>query len=136
MPQQPNPTVENHFIAGLKTEFTGLNFPENAATDTQNCVYALIGDVNRRGGIDFETNAFGNSINIANIARSSYKWLNAGGDGSTQILVEQIGSILYFFRSSSATVSAPLSTQRLNSIVNIPVFQAAGNTADVSQTEC
>jgi len=134
--QQPSPSVENHFIAGLKTEFTGLNFPENAATDTQNCVYTLIGDVNRRGGIDYESNAIGNAINAPSVARSSYKWLNAGGDGSTQIVVEQIGSILYFFRSSSATVSAPLSTQRLNSIINVPAFQAVGNTNNVAITEC
>ncbi len=134
--QQPSPSVENHFIAGLKTEFTGLNFPENAATDTQNCVYTLIGDVNRRGGIDYETNAIGNAINAPSVARSSYKWLNAGGDGSTQILVEQIGNILYFFKSSSATVSAPLSTTRLSSTININAFQAQGNTSTVALTEC
>src|SRR5882672_3915659 len=136
MAQQPSPAVENHFIAGLKTEFTGLNFPENAATDTQNCVYSLIGDVTRRGGINYESNFKNEGINISNVARSSFKWLNAGGDGLTQILVEQIGSILYFYRSSSATLTNPLSTTLLPSTVNIPGFQAAGNTADISQTEC
>jgi len=136
MAQQPSPAVENHFIAGLKTEFTGLNFPENAATDTQNCVYTLIGDVNRRGGINYELNNIEVAINAANVARSSFKWYNAGGDGLTQILVEQIGNILYFYRSSSATLTNPLSTTLLPSTVVINGFQASGNTADISQTEC
>ena len=29
MPQQPSASIENNFTGGLKTEFTGLNFPEN-----------------------------------------------------------------------------------------------------------
>ena len=136
MAQQPSPAVENHFIAGLKTEFTGLNFPENAATDTQNCVYTLIGDVNRREGINYETNFTLNNINQPNVARSSFKWYNAGGDGSTQILVQQIGNILYFYRSSSATLTNPLSSTLLPSTVVINGFQASGNIADVSKTEC
>src|SRR5258708_983802 len=136
MAQQPSPSVENHFIAGLKTEFTGLNFPENAATDTSNCVYTLIGDVNRRDGIDYEANFALNNINQNSVARSSFRWLNAGGDGSTQILVEQIGSILYFWKSSAATLANPLSTTLLSSTVNIPGFQSSNNIADVSQTEC
>src|SRR6266853_5222494 len=136
MAQQPTPTVENHFIAGLKTEFTGLNFPENAATDTSNCVYSLIGDVTRRGGIDYEVNAHTDAINQHNVARSSFRWLNAGGDGSTQILVQQIGSTLYFWKSSAATITNPLSTTLIASTVSISGFQAPGSTVDVSQTEC
>lgn len=132
----PAQTVQNSFIAGLKTEFTGLNFPANAATDTQNCVYTLVGDVQRRGGINFE-NGFGfNQIDNPGKARSSFRWLNAGGDGQSQILVEQIGQTLYFFLSSSATASSPLSKQRLGSIVNLFNFAALNNTSDVSISEC
>ena len=138
--QQPTPSVENHFIAGLKTEYTGLNFPENAATDTSNCVYSLIGDVTRREGINYEANAnLQQGINIFgnNVARSSFKWLNAGGDGLTQILVQQIGGYLFFYKSSAATIASPLSTTILqNQYVVINSFQAAGSIADVSQTEC
>jgi hypothetical protein len=136
MPQQPSPTVENHFIEGLKTEYTGLNFPKDAATDTQNCVYTLIGDVQRRGGIDYEENFRLNYIDQPSIAMSSYRWLNAGGDGLSQILVQQIGSFLYFYLSSSATIANPLSTTLLSSVVELIPFQAQGNTADISQVEC
>lgn len=135
MPQAV-PSLENHFIAGLKTEFTGLNFPENAATDTSNCVYSLIGDVSRRGGINYETNFQTNNINQNSVAKSSFRWLNAGGDGQTQLLVQQIGNTLNFFKTSLATVSAPASTTLIASTVNILQFAAVGNVADPSQTEC
>lgn len=135
--QQPSPTVENHFIAGLKTEFTGLNFPENAATDTQNCVYTLIGDVLRRNGIDFERNFVGTGLgDRTNQAIKTYKWNNAGGDGERQILVLQVGITLYFFVSTNATFTEPLSTTLISSTVNISSFTAVGNTNNIGQFEC
>src|SRR6185312_17229400 len=94
--------TENNFTKGLVTEFTGLNFPENAATDTNNCIYTLVGDVTRRQGIDFETNGSTQAISRTNSAVSSYKWNNAGGDGETQIVVEQVGGLLLFYKSSSS----------------------------------
>jgi hypothetical protein len=45
MPAQVLSTVENNFTKGFVTEFTGLNFPENAATDTDNCLYDIVGHV-------------------------------------------------------------------------------------------
>jgi hypothetical protein len=134
MPQAQ--TVQNNFKEGLKTEFTGLNFPENSATDTANCVFTLIGDVQRRGGINYEANNAVVGINQNSIARSSFRWLNAGGDGTSQILVQQIGSILYFWKSSSATLTNPLSTTLLPSTVNIVSFLAAGSTANPALQEC
>jgi hypothetical protein len=131
-----NVSVENNFIGGLKTEFTGLNFPENACTSATNCVFSIIGDVLRREGIDFEANFHLSSINTANLAVNYYKWFNAGGDGSTQLIVLQVGSTLYFFRSSAATAGSPVSAQILATSVNIAQFQAAGNVSTVSTTEC
>jgi hypothetical protein len=134
--QTPSPALQNHFQAGLKTEFTGLNFPENAATDTQNCVYTLTGDVNRRGGVNYEANFKLNQINLGSVALSSYRWKNVGGDGQTQMLVQQIGSNLYFYLSTSATIASPLSTTLLSSVIDMTRYQAKGNTNTVSLTEC
>jgi hypothetical protein len=105
-------SIENNFTKGLITEFTGLNFPENAATDTDNCVYTLVGDVTRRQGINFEHNYLLNTglQNRGNQAISDYKWNNAGGTGTQQILVQQVGATIYFFLSSSANTVAPLSS--------------------------
>jgi hypothetical protein len=130
MTNQPVVSVENNFTKGFVTEFTGLNFPENAATDTDNCTYGLVGDVTRRGGFNFELNHVLASISHTDKAMSSYKWNNAGGDGLTQLLVEQVGSTLYFYRSSSATVASPLSTQILSSTIDLNSFGIIGRVFD------
>ena len=126
----------NSFSGGLKTEFTGLNFPENSCTDTQNVVFSIIGEALRREGIDLEVNAVQNSIFVQGKAVNTYKWSNVGGDGLTQVLVVQIGNTLYFFKTSAATPSAPVSAQLLSSSINFSTYQAIGNTTDITQTEC
>lgn len=136
MPQQPNPSVENSFVEGFKTEFTGLNFPENACTEASNVVFTLIGDVQRRLGIDFETNFTTNIAQRSNNAVSSYIWTNVGGDGQTKIYVLQVGSTLYFYQLTNATTSSPLSTTLLASEVSLTPFLASGSTANPSVTEC
>lgn len=136
MAQQPAQTVQNNFTAGLKTEYTGLNFPENAATDTDNCTYTLTGDVTRRLGINFEKNGQAFPKDLADRAITSYKWNNAGGDGNTQIVVVQIGAILNFYVSSNSTVNNPLSTQVLSASIDLATFQPYGSTINGQLSEC
>jgi hypothetical protein len=135
MPQQANLTTENNFTKGLITEFTGLNFPENAATDTDNCLYSVTGDVSRRLGIDFEENYATDSKNRTGRAVNSFLWKNAGGDGVTQIVVVQVGAILTFYKSSSSTNAAPLSSTLLASEVNLTQYYT-GLTPDPAAEEC
>jgi len=136
LPPQTPITTENNFIGGLKTESTGLNFPENACTSTENCVFSLIGDVFRRNGIDFETN-FTNGVlaDRTNLAINSFVWENAGGDGNTKILVQQIGITLFFYVITNATLAKPLSTTRLNSTVSTNNFLPSSNVQDAT-IEC
>lgn len=128
--------LQSSFTGGLKTEFTGLNFPENACTAMDNCVVSLIGEIQRREGVNFEANDTLQTINSSSVAVTSYLWTNAGGDGLTQIMVVQSGNTLYFFNSSAVTTTSPLSTQLLGSTVTVNTFQAMGNSATVSQVEC
>lgn len=136
MPQQVAISVENNFTKGLITESTGLNFPENAATDTDNCVYDLTGNVLRRLGFDKEINGSSIQVTRTGKAMSTYKWNNAGGDGETQVVVSQIGNILSFYVVSAATNAAPLSTQILSSTVDISVFKVVNSLVDPSTVEC
>lgn len=124
MPQQIAQSVENNFTKGLITQSTGLNFPENAATDTDNCEYTIIGDVLRRQGIDFEENYASVPISFTGgaldgAAINTYKWNNAGGDGLTQILVVQAGLTLFFFNITASSNSSPISQHRLDSSVDL-----------------
>lgn len=136
MPQKQAAAVENNFTKGLITSSTGLNFPENAATDADNSHFGLTGITNRRLGIDYETNFSISNANRSNAAVNTYRWNNAGGDGLTQILVTQVGNTLYFYLSSASTDSNPLSTQKLVSTVNFLPFQTVGSVAVASQSEC
>ena len=62
MPRQAATSAENNFSKGLITETTALNFPENAATETFDCVFTNIGAVYRRAGFDFEDGYQLNSV--------------------------------------------------------------------------
>lgn len=134
MPQQITTSVENNFTKGLLTEFTGLNFPENAATDTSNCEYTIIGNVLRREGIDLEE-FFDSTVLPSNQAISTYKWNNVSGDSTTQIVVVQAGATLRFYLSSNATETTPISHWLIDSAVDLSDFIPAGSTFDVNQ-EC
>src|SRR5690242_1017686 len=131
-----NISAQNKFTRGLITEAHGLNFPEDACTATDNCVFTLIGEVTRRLGIDLEENSVNNIIPYAGGAISSFKWTNAGGDGKTELVVLQAGDFLYFFESSASTVNNPVSAQKINSTVNISLFAATGTTDNPSLVEC
>lgn len=126
MPQQLASSVENNFTKGLITESTGLNFPENAATDCDNVDFTLIGDVLRRGGINYENNFTTATIDRTNSGISSYKWNNVGGDGSTQFVVVQVGGTVHFYNSSTANTGNPVSTQKLTSILDLTGHVATG----------
>lgn len=136
MVNQNSLTVQSNFVAGYKTEYTGLNFPENAATATSNTIYTLTGDVLRRGGFNFETNFTTTTLNRTGKAISTYRWTNVGGDGNTQMQVMQVGSTLFFYKSSDATLASPLSTKLLVATVPFLSYLVAGSSADPSITEC
>lgn len=135
-PQPSVPSLENTFVAGLKTEFTGLNFPEHACTATQNCTFTRVGNVTRRNGIDYESGFHTSAVNIANLAISTFIWTNAGGDGNTKIMVVQVGGSLNFYQISNATITNPLSTTLLGSSVQLNTFLPVGSSAVPSITEC
>lgn len=136
MPQQPIASIQNAFTKGLVTEFTGLNFPENAATDTDNSKYSLIGSVTRREGIDIEVNGESFQLDRSSVALHTYKWNNAGGDGVTQLMVTQIGPELYFWDITASTEAQPLSHQRLSSVIELNPYRSAGTPFVDNSFEC
>lgn len=134
---QPSPEVPgvmNTFIQGLKTEFTGLNFPENACTATENCRFARVGNTVRRNGIDLEANGLLSALDRTNEGLSSFLWDNVGGNGNTFLEVVQTGGFLSFWSGSLATVTNPLSRNFLVTL-SFTQFVASGGTFDFSQ-EC
>src|ERR1700761_62725 len=119
MPQQITTATENNFTKGLITEATGLNFPENAATETDNCIYSLVGDVYRRPGFDFEPFWENFAFDRTQCAMTSYVWNNPGGESNKRLMVRQIGAQLVIYEIDQVTNSAPLSFWNLGSNPNI-----------------
>ena len=130
-------SFQNNFTRGLVTEATGLNFPENACTDANNVVFTLIGDVVRRPGIDFELNNQTNNLgNPPQLSVTAFKWVNAGGDGTSEILVQQNGRNLWFFLASDTSTDDNLSTTFLSSFIDLESFRAAGSALLPWDVEC
>lgn len=136
MPIVPSASIENNFTAGLKTEFTGLNFPENAATDCDNVIFDMPGDVTRRLGFDYEAEYELQTLDRTGKAISSYVWTNVGGNGQTKLLVKQVGSILYFYDISQVTASDSLSSKILETTIDLELFLVNESLFDVEDIEC
>lgn len=104
MPQEQGVNVENNFINALVTEATGLNFPDNAVTETYDCEFDLDGSVYRRPGFDFEGNYATKDINRMGVVVASYLWTNVSGNGSASIAVIQVGDTLYFYETNGTGI--------------------------------
>lgn len=117
-------TVENNFTKGFLTEFSGLNFPENACLDVENCTLTETGEVYRRRSIDREYAYVMNSVGYASgDAISSYLWTGAGILGSISFAIFQIGQVLHLWQPgiSGSSVSAH---ERFT--INLNTYKVAG----------
>ncbi len=101
MPQAAGSVIENNFSKGLITEASGLNFPENACTETENCVFERTGFVARRLGINYEPTFQTKEADREDGAVVSYLWKNVAGQPDLNILVVQIGNTLHFWDAST-----------------------------------
>lgn len=119
MTRRVNIAVDNSFKGGLITEATGINFPQDACTESYNCVHDEKGRTKRRYGFDYEANYTTQAVATGDNSISGYTWNNVAGDGSLSIRVQQVGDTLYFY---NITTSASLSENIIS------------NTSDVLQT--
>jgi len=89
------------FTAGLITEASPLNFPENASLDEENFELLITGERKRRKGIDFETPVEYTTQTILNTdAVSTHRWDTAALDSDSNFVVAQIGSGIFFYNNS------------------------------------
>lgn len=116
-------SIENNFINGLVTEATALNFPENAASETYNCVFWPKANFTRRKGIDYETSHLLNTENRSNVVVNSHLWQNAAGNGLYNFVVLQVGNTLSFYRVSS---TGNLSANKNASTINLDTYKVSG----------
>lgn len=130
MPRQISVSGQNAFTRGLITEATGLNFPEDACTETYNCIFQRKGSVKRRLGIDFESSYQNQTVDRADGVVNGYYWKAAAGDGNYTLAVVQVGTTLYFYKVGSSA----LSTDMIDTI-DLNTHKVAG-APDVESVEC
>lgn len=130
MPRQAAASIQNNFSKGLITEATGLNFPENAVTETDNCVFDERGRVRRRFGIDFEEDFQTQTANRTDAVVNSFYWKAAAGNGDNALVVLQVGATLYFYLLGSGALS-----DNMIDTIDLTDFNAPG-ASDPSTQEC
>lgn len=121
MPRQTGISIENSFVQGLVTEATGLNFPENAVTDTYNCIFDEKGVVSRRLGFDFEDSFSTRNVTLTDVVITSFHWKSAAGTGDNSFVVVQIGTSLDIYRIGSGALS-----DNFHSSISLSTYQVAG----------
>lgn len=118
MPQQKGSKLYNQFVRGLITEATALTYPENASFDEQNFELLRKGSRRRRRGTAKNSSitaatfaeASINYEDIINGAFSKFKWNAAGGIGTNNFYIIQIGDKLLIWDEGSLLETINLST--------------------------
>lgn len=110
-------SIENNFVGGVITQATGLNFPENAATNAINVVFNEKGNVTRREGVDGETGYQGIFVSPLQKAFTEYFWEAVDNNGNRTFMVQQAGSSIYIF---STGVNAAISTNLIGVVQLMP----------------
>ena len=107
MPQQKfSQTIKAKFNKGLLTEFSELNFPDEASIDELNCSLFKAGNRSKRKGIAFETGSTPTTQTYADgTLFHTTSWTNVGGNANLEYLVVQAGNKLRFYRKGSLPLS-------------------------------
>jgi hypothetical protein len=129
MARQTGIAPENNFSKGLITEATGLNFPENACTETYDCVFDPNGSIYRRKGFNYESSFTTTQVTRNSSAMVEYVWDSVAGNGNKQLVVLQIGNILHFYDVGDTT---NLSTRKKSFTINLNSYLSVGATTTAS----
>ena len=135
MPRQAGTSIVNNFIAGLVTEATTLSFPENACTDTSNCVFDSTGEITRRLGFDTEGDYTTDSVTVSDgDVYSTFIWDSVAGDGNVSFLVVQSADIISFYDTSS---TAELSGSKTDFEIDLTTdYLVTNSVEDAGQHLC
>jgi hypothetical protein len=125
------------FVGGLNTEGGFFVTPENSWKEGVNVVPTIDGSIERRNGLDYETNyalaALGITAEQKNTwAFTSGVWTSVGGNSNLDFIVVQAGTALHFYRAASGTVS----NTKKSFTVNLNSYLAPGNPDTVGTSIC
>lgn len=132
MPRNTGTVIGNNLSKGLITEATGMNFPENAATDALNVVFDPVGSVRRRKGIDVEGSADTLAYTDDSGLIKEFIWQAVAKTGGFTFLVLQSGSSVHFYE---LTQSEALSSGIQPVSIDLNEYKAPG-AGPLNMTPC
>lgn len=115
--------LQNNLSRGLITEATGLNFPDNAVTETWNVVFEKIGKARRRLGIDIEDSATSQAYDESDGVIREFIWQSVHNSGGFTFLVVQFGWNIHFYE---LTVNSALSSGVVPDAIDLRNYKAPG----------
>lgn len=125
MPRKSGQVIQNNFSNGLVTEATGLNFPENSAIETWDCVFDKKGRITRRFGFEYENQFTLQDQESTTGVKAEYVWKSAGSNGITTFVVLQEGHVLSFF---APDLQGRISPTKKSFTVNLTTYATTGST--------
>lgn len=134
MPRSLGTVLYNNFSKGLITEATGLNFPDNAVTESDNVVFERVGRVTRRLGYDVEAEAeaFYRGTGTTKGIIKEYLWESVAKNGGFTFLVLQLGSAVVFYEMGT---DEALSQGMYQAGISLDLYKVTG-AADTNEHPC
>ena len=125
---------ESKFVRGLITEATALAFPQDACTETFDCVFDKRGTVERRPAFALETGG-ANPSTVATTGEAivEYAWTGVAGSGSKSFLVLQHGRYIRFYDTSTSVIP---SADRETFTVDLNSYRPTAPTIDPADYPC
>lgn len=125
------------FIGGLNTEGGYFIIPENSYIEGVNVIPQIDGTLERRNGIDYESNYALDGLGIFASEKDLYAfttgiWNTVAGNGNLDFIVVQTGSIISFYSAFSGSISPTLKSFR----INLLSYPAPGNTEHPGSGAC
>lgn len=134
MAAQPSVDDSFTFVGGLNTEGAFFLTPKNSWKEGDNVTPNTDGSVERRKGLDYETNytfhfseGGASAAQVAQWAYTVELWTTVGGNGNVDFFVVQEGPWVHFYRAATNEVSA----NRLDINVDLRDWQCYGNDSVV-----
>lgn len=125
------------FVGGLNTEGGFFVTPENSWKEGVNVVPTIEGSIERRAGLDYETNYTLAALGITAEQKNTWAfttgmWTSVGGNSNLDFFVAQTGTTLHFYRAASGTVS----NTKKSFTVNLASYIAPGNPDTAGTSIC
>lgn len=123
------------FVKGIITESNPLTNVENASTDEANFELKRDGSRRRRLGIDYEGGyVLSSGIDEGSFSEdsiSTYTWNSINGLSSSNIVVVQVGDVLYLYDSDNSSISANI----LTDTIDMSQYEVSGLRAKYEEVE-